>query len=119
MSFVNELGEALDTLWPLVQDQDDAVNRLVIEITNSKTISVVIELEDDDCLEGEIAWEQPVSDLTDQLSEGISYIARDHTDSIEYLQGDIQADVDRHKEARRKVKALDPSPLEELALQAE
>lgn len=119
MSFVTEMEEVLDDLWGVVQDQHDTVKSVMIHVENCRYIELSVKLEDGNKLEASIPWNESISDLLKNLKEDIQRAAKYHSEEIDVLVGSVQADVDKHKKSRKKLRMLDPTPLEELAMQAE
>ncbi len=135
MSFVSEIGEAIENLWPLLEDHDTAIGNLDISVDFERNeISILARLsEDDACVDAwgtggseyitaSIPWSESIDTLMAQFADRI----REHAAAKNTLAVAVRSEVaesvstaERYESTAKALRALAPSPLEELAQQAE
>jgi hypothetical protein len=113
MSFLGELEAFISLAWPLAEKYEP-VERIQLDIDPSgDDLNVTIHLNgySDDCVEARINWSDGVSDLMRNLREALK--------GAQAECAALKVQGDEAEECRKQIKALDVSPLEELAQQAE
>jgi hypothetical protein len=120
MSFVSELSEIVDKLWPLLEDYCETLDAIRLDV-DMATGEIRVELESDDgsMVDARIDWQEDVETLAERLRSAIS------VEQAGY-RGRALASIESAKEGASYalaiadgLKGLIPSPLEELAQQAE
>ena len=134
MSFISELRESLEILWPQLELHGEVLDCLDISLDFAgNEITVTLTLDEDTIgphggnwgnLHGysasaTIPWSDSIESLMAKLSREISSLAENRVKTAQALQDAATAEADSYRSAARALKDLDLSPLEELAQQAE
>ena len=139
MSFLLELEEAYEELWPIVQNTD-GVDRISLDLDyDRQEVTVKIFLEDmcemdaygrrrDRGISVTVTWKSRTATLMNKLRAAIKAHAKNHDARLKKAQQKIERAAAELKDAEEKAKTIQsnhkrgrllaPTPLEELVQQA-
>ena len=136
MSFMLDLEEVYESLWPIVQDTD-GIERVSIDVDyGGREVHVQVYLEGQDNYYGKrprvhatVGWKARTSTLMKKIKAGIKLHVKNHDQKVKAAEAEVTRLKARVKDAEaaakvvskreESIRMLVPTPLEELAQQAE
>lgn len=119
MSFLSELEEGLDSIWPLLEEHEFLDSMEIRFDFACGYIYVNMEDEHGTHMEATIEWPEETATLMTRLHESIQSAISVQQSAVDVVMEHARDQSALHKERAKLYKGLIPSPLEELAAQAE